>query len=496
MRKSLKKISALILIFLMTINVTVFVAYATDTVLSKDFSASDNSFTARVNIAVDKTTVGPGESFKFNLSIENVSNADSTKLENFFWTFATYAEKTAYTKVVNIPSPTYDEGLTYTSTSFTKPTMLKLENNSLDSYNISDLKAGLEFTVLDTVNPTTLTFTNSVNINSLVNATSIQFDPITITITDTPTPDPEPVEATYTVSAKPSADSVYAGDTFTVDVVASADKTADIAAADAVLQYDKELVKPIKAEAKTLTKGEALYYTDGKNGVEADGQGRLTTWGDTASVGPDGLVLATYTFEALQTGNAQFSIAEGAKIGKSGETAEFAATSGAAASVEIKNIPDEKVLIANSDYKGAPDGKQVLKYIAQSMPAEGSAYFYGDDAQPLYYAGDDSDGKHVFLGFVDASLTLDTLASVSEKTGSYETLSVDGDLNGSGSVNAVDSLIAYDLASGVYSSDADMSKLSAKARLEADINRDGKVDAADARAIMYKALRINDTSTL
>ena len=484
----LKKKLTLLSISLMVLVMTVSNAFAAETVMSKDYSLND-LFTAKVNITVDRMIVKPGDTFTLDINAENVSNADKTTLEKFTWNFMSTIETEAYTSILESPVPSYDSNLSCNQ----KSTKLILTNDD-DSYKISDFKASLKFTVKETAQPIEFELTNSININNSSSSNLVEFNTIKMQVSNDITP--EPTEATYTISAKLSADSVYVGDTFSVDVVASTDKAADLAAADAVLQYDKDLVKPIKAEAKTLTKGEALFYTDGKNGVENDGQGRLTTWGDTASVGTDGLVIATYTFEALKEGNAQFSIADGAKIGKSGETAEFTAASGAAASVEIKKIPDEKVLISNSAYKGAPDGKQVLKYITQSMPAEGSAYFYGDDAQPLYYAGNDSNGKHVFQGFVDASLTLDTLASVSEKTGSYETLSVDGDLNGSSSVNAVDSLIAYDLASGVYSSDADMSKLDAKARLEADINRDGKVDAADARAIMYKALRINDTSAL
>ena len=304
----------------------------------------------------------------------------------------------------------------------------------------------------------------------------------------------EPVEPAYEIAAKPSAESAYVDDTFKVDVVASANQTADLAAVDAVLNYDKDLVKPTAVETKNLTKGEALYYTNGTNGVTTEGQGKIATYGDTASVGTDGLVVATYTFEALKAGTATFSIADGAKVGKSGETAEFAATSAAAASVEINEVPDEKILISNDVYKGAPTGKQVLKYISKNMPAEGSAYFYGDDTAPLYYAGDNDEGKHVFLGFVDSTLTLDTLGTVSEKTGTYETLAYDGDLNVTGSVNAIDALIAYDLSNSIYAADTDMSKLSAKARLNADINKDGAVTAADARAILYKGLGINDPS--
>ncbi len=326
-----------------------------------------------------------------------------------------------------------------------------------------------------------------------------EFSSVNINV-GTATPDPEPTETTYEISAKPSAESVNVGNSFTVDVVASADQDVEIAAVNAVIKYDSTLVKPVAAVSKALSNGipadgkkdPSVTYHGDESGVDnPDGQGTIFLFGNKEKTGEDGLVVATYTFEALKSGNAEFSITEGATIGKSGETADFAAKSGAPAAVEIAEIPDKKIIISGDTYNGAPEGENVLKYIAKAMPAEGNAYFYGDNAEPLYYAGETAEGEYLFLGFVKESSTA-ALKEVSEKASSYVKLSDSGDLNDSGSVNAIDSLIAYELSNGIYKSDTDMSKLSAKARLEADINRDDTVDSKDARAIMYKALNIQD----
>lgn len=483
---NVKKFLSIITLAVLIINSTLSVAFATDNVLSKEYSLSD-SFTAKVNLTLDKATVRPGDSFSLNLTAENISNADKEKLNCLFWTFSTQAEKTAYLKSTDSPVIACDSNL---NPSILLGKKLKIIENKSDDYSVSDIDISLTFKVKENAEPTQLNFTNSIAINSEASSDVIEIGSISVDVVDASVE----TEATYTVSTETSADSVYAGDKFNVDVVASADQATDFASLEAILQYDKELVKPIGAKATAInTEATPLFYTDGSNGVTTDGTGKVYLYGKSEQTGTDGLVVATYEFEALKPGSASFSIADGAGIGRSGKPDfDIKAISGAASTVEINVLPDEKYLISNADYKGAPDGKQVLKYVAKDMPANGNAYFYGEDASPLYYAYDDNDGKHVFLGFVDAALTNDTLAAVTEKAGKYETLSYTGDINRNGSINAVDSLIAYDLATGVYSVDSDMSILTAQRRLEADINNDGKVTAADARAIMFKALGIDD----
>ncbi len=475
---------------------TVSVSFAAETVISKDLNAADNSYSAKLNLKIDKTEVKPGDNIEISMGVENVLNADKTKfiIGVFDIYDTTKNEKEPFVNVLNsceVSSTT--DGLTVTN-AVANAGKVMFQNKTSADINISDFVVKLNLKIKDNIESKVINLSPGITVNSTNLTDKIYFGTVQISITDTPTPDPTPTEATYTVSTKPSADSVYAGDEFNVDVVASADQATDLASLEAILQYDKELVKPVKAKAKAInTDYTPLFYTDGSNGVTTDGTGKIYIYGNSEQTGTGGLVVATYEFEALKPGNASFSIAKGARVGRTGKPdADITAISGATSTVEIKEKPDEKCLISNADYKGAPDGKQVLKYVAKDMPADGNAYFYGEDASPLYYAYDDSEGKHVFLGFVDAALTNDTLAAVTDKTGKYEILSYTGDINRNNSINAVDSLIAYDLATGVYSVDSDMSILTAQRRLEADINKDGKVTAADARAIMFKALGIDD----
>ena len=499
---------------------TVTVSFAGEIVQTKEYSFKNDSQTwsAKVTAKVDKAQVKPGEEFNISLSVENISGADEVNVSNVIWQLTNYAQRVGdsasnllgwysvldgkldpddpYQDVYDAVTKTGTNGLNVSNSSPVYFYSIKASAEEGKEVKISELTLNAKVkTKKDAQTGTAKLFGDAVSlmINTSQTTDGIHFDEIPIEITNNPTDDQTPTETTYTVSAKPSVTSAYVGDTFNVDVVASADQAADLAAVDAVLNYDKDLVKPIGATAIAInTTATPLYYTDGTNGITTDGTGKVYLYGSSAQTGTDGLVVATYQFEALKSGTASFSIADGAKIGKSGTTADIAAASGTASTVAINEVPDEKSLISNADYKGAPTGKQVLKYVAKDMPASGNAYFYGEDTTPLYYAYDNNDGKHVFLGFVDAGLTNDTLAAVTEKTGNYETLSYTGDINKNDSINAVDSLIAYDLATGVYSADSDMSTLTAQRRLEADINKDGTVTAADARAIMFKALGIAD----
>ena len=325
-------------------------------------------------------------------------------------------------------------------------------------------------------------------------------DTFDIKIVDsTSDPGGETESPSYTISPVVTDTAKQVGDTFTVSAVVTADQAdAGLAAVDAVLNYDKNLVKPVSSSTATLTEGTAGYYGDGETGITTDGTGRINTWGTSVPVGDSGVAVATYTFEAVAPGDAVFRIADGALVGQSGNPADIAATAGEAATVTISEAPAEIGLISNETYKGAPDGFQILRYAANALPAEGNAFFYGEDTTPLFYAGQDEEtGKHVFFGFVDSTLTEVSPESVQEKSGEYITLAHDGDINLNEAVNAIDSLIAYDLSNGnqTYREDSGFAALSGQSRLEADVNNDGVVSADDARAAMYKALGIAETLT-
>jgi len=300
--------------------------------------------------------------------------------------------------------------------------------------------------------------------------------PGTITVTGGGSGGDENDDAAYTISPTTTATSADIGTTFDVDIVVSADE--DIAAVDAVLDFDTDYVRFVSATINS----DAF---DGDNS-SADQNG-LKAFGNSTAVG-DGLVVATYKFKAIAAGDAVFSIQDGAVFGKTGDTLNIPATSGAPVSVTINASGDDDDdettatvgLISNEDFNAAPTGYQVLRYVADTLPT--GAYFYGADSEALYYSGETENGKHVFLGFVDASLQTAGLAEVTDKAGTYVTLDYSGDLNGNG-ITAVDALIAYDLSQGVYANDPDMT---AKMRFEADYNNDGAVTIDDARAILFK----------
>ena len=283
--------------------------------------------------------------------------------------------------------------------------------------------------------------------------------------------DPEPTPATYTITPVASVSDVEVGDIFTVDVAVSADDAAaTFAAVTAQLDFDSALVECTGVTYGALTLGNATT-------------GGLIQYYDTnsATVGSAGSVIATYTFEAIADGTAVFSIASGAKVGKSGSTAEIPATVGADATVVISAVADTSIIL-NAVYKGAPTGFNVVRYATDVFPGNDEAYFYGADTVPLFYAGT-SEGKYVFVGFVTDTEAL----AVSLQAGTTVAIVYDGDINGNDTVNAIDALITHELANGVYAADM-FELLSAQQRFEADVNGDGVVDAADARAIIIKAI--------
>jgi hypothetical protein len=293
-----------------------------------------------------------------------------------------------------------------------------------------------------------------------------------------PTPPPGPVYS-YTVSPVAASGAVALSDTFEIKVVVTADDpAAEFAAVDATLGYNSAKVQFVGATFAWTT-GEALI------------SGRIAGYGDSQVVG-NGVAVATYTFKAEEAGDAVFTI-NGAKIGQTGNTADFDATGGSVTVNIEAPAAAEPGLIARDLFKSAPEGYQLLKYLADTLPEAGNAYYYGDETSPLYYAGQ-SGSQYVFVGFVPDSVTAGSIGAVTAKAGSYETIAYDGDVNGNAETNAIDALIVHDIAGGstVYAADTAFDVLSALDRLESDFNNDGKVDAADARAILYASLGTND----
>jgi hypothetical protein len=292
--------------------------------------------------------------------------------------------------------------------------------------------------------------------------------------------DPESATYSYTISPGVNSLSAAVGDKIAVSVTVTADKPeATFAALDATLNFDSSKVSFVGAEFKPA-------WTSG----EATSGGKIAGYGESADVG-GGAVVAEYTFTAQAAGAAEFSIASGAKIGVSGSAADISASSGASVTVNI-SAPSEVALIGRASFMSAPRGYQAIRYVADALPSAGSAYYYGEDTTPLLYAGW-SDAGYVFVGFIADSVQSADVGAITQKTGSYETVSYDGDVNGSDITNAIDALVVYDITSeGYYADDTGFETLSRLDRMEADFNKDGVVNAADARAILYASLGMSD----
>ena len=472
-------------------------------------AVSVTSDDVNLNVTVDKTEVEPGgeltfacvtesnttpyTSLRLNLRRDSVTGTDNQSLNRIFTSDSFKSE--GPWESINISDPGYlDMPNTITTTIYAT----RLYVSAVDVENpISDVGRIFTWTVkVNETVPVGAEISLKADVTTSVQTEQVYSDQtINIKIVDS-TSDPgdgETESPSYTISPVVTDTAKQVGDTFTVSAVVTADQAdAGLAAVDAVLNYDKNLVKPVSSTAGAITTNGNFDFD------ESAGTGKIFAYGNSVPVGDSGVTVATYTFEAVAPGDAVFSIADGALVGQSGNSADIAATAGEAATVTISEAPAEIGLISNETYKGAPDGFQILRYAANALPAEENAFFYGEDTTPLFYAGqDEKTGKHVFLGFVDSTLTEVSPESVQEKSGEYITLAHDGDINLNEAVNAIDSLIAYDLSNGnqTYLEDSGFAALSGQSRLEADVNNDGVVSADDARAAMYKALGIVETVT-
>lgn len=470
------------------------VIFSSMSAFAADIGDDTSSNNYIMGVSIDKTEVAPGESFTITYTKKCTNPCYSGQAA---LTPATGKYTEYFSDVTSIPGELFKEAGLNAPDRITTLNGNEIRIIYPNGSNVID-KSGELFSITCTIKDDapsgTFSFTSNssqytkANSNRQLETFQHSFQ---LTIKGSEKTDPA-----YTITPVVSDTAKYVGDTFDVKVNVSADQAdAGLSAADAFLNYDKTLVRPTAVSTQTLTEGSALYYTDGTNGVTADGTGVIKTYGDSVLVGESGVTVATYTFEAIAPGDASFSIADGAKVGQSGNPADIAAASGDPAVVTISETPSTIELISNDQYKGAPTDYQVLRYTANALPAEGSAYFYGDSESPLLCAGQNDAGKYVFLGFVDSALTNDTLAAVTEKehTDGYITVAHDGDVNLNGTVNAIDALIAYDLSNGneAYLADASFESLSIQSRLEADVDNDGCVDAKDARAVIYKALNID-----
>jgi hypothetical protein len=149
----------------------------------------------------------------------------------------------------------------------------------------------------------------------------------------------------------------------------------------------------------------------------------------------------------------------------------------------------DAVLVADTNL--APTGYSLLKVTSNYQPAGG--FSYGSDGIGLFYSSKlSTGGSYVYLYIVNDANSEAAKAKVTAVTeeGTVPEIAYSGDVNGNNKTNIFDAQIAYDLSVGhaSYTGDTTFAKLSVAQRLEADYDGNGKVELADATAIMAALL--------
>jgi hypothetical protein len=260
------------------------------------------------------------------------------------------------------------------------------------------------------------------------------------------------------------------GNPFTVDVklTKSADADGDVAAVQALLNYDAEFVAP---------------QTPLPADVSQNGEGQLiiSKYDMSDGVG-DGIVVASVPFAPIKAGDAVFSISGDDEL-------ELEVTlSGAKDALAAEPGDDLTVTIAESkrvsfgDYAGLPTGYKLLKYEVDAAPD--TVWTYGEGGPAMHYAK--IEGLHYLTYIVES--TIDATNAESPVETGLAIVENDGNLNDNIKLQITDAQIASDLAKGHvnYTDDTDFSYLSVEARLKADVNNDGAITSDDADAIQYR----------
>ena len=284
--------------------------------------------------------------------------------------------------------------------------------------------------------------------------------------------DPTPT-GSYTASlGTPSPEKVAPGETFTVDVMMTSE--SDLAAGELELSYDPEF-----ATIKSIALAEGLQ-SSGEQTIDNDaGTAKISFFGNTASAA-DGLTVATVTFEAASEGTASVSITS-ATAAASGNTADLDVT---VPSSPVTVTVEASDTITVSTYTPS---YTLVKYIPAAPLEAGQVAMYSD--HPMYTLTKE-DGTVTWLYLAESGVTTETaegnITTGAGTAGGAVALPgavadlLAGDLNSSNAVNIVDAQIAYDVATEVYS---DFTKVDMLHWLMADVNGDGTVTTADARAI-------------
>lgn len=152
--------------------------------------------------------------------------------------------------------------------------------------------------------------------------------------------------------------------------------------------------------------------------------------------------------------------------------------------ITIVKEAERELVVEVSNYVEA-DGKTVFLVTVKGAADTGKTFAY--DGNKMYKTtayGDDVYSYLVFSGAQESLTADDAKANITQIDGEDEVLTQTFDVNETGLVDINDAQLAYNMYKGKYS---DFSEVSVRKFLKADANSDGKLNSADAVAIVAEA---------
>ncbi|MDR3294400.1 MAG: dockerin type I domain-containing protein [Clostridiales Family XIII bacterium] len=295
-----------------------------------------------------------------------------------------------------------------------------------------------------------------------------------------------PPAAGFTVAPVTAATPTVGDVSFDVDIKLSSDPAASaFASLKAEFTYDSAALQFIGTAPDTKYAGVVVSA--------ADGSGKITRIGDAATaqtVADGGLLLATLQFKPLAPATDSAITVSGAYTGQVGAGEDDVGAPAAGGTALVTIAPAEQppadedyvILAPTSTVTGAPDGYTLLKYVVPTLPAGGKGYAY--NGSDMFYSEKLSTANaHVFLYYVPDTVTDAAAKAAIAESAAIVSVHYDGRVNNDEIVDVFDAQIVYDLANGHANYAADFTALGMANRLAADIDGDGEITPADARAI-------------
>ncbi|MDR0905713.1 MAG: hypothetical protein LBN00_06025 [Oscillospiraceae bacterium] len=254
--------------------------------------------------------------------------------------------------------------------------------------------------------------------------------------------------------------------TFVVDVKASASGSQPIAAIQAGLTFDSSIVTFVSA-----TNGFA-FGTYGSN--------KISRFGDAIPLTAEPITISTITFEVLAAGDPQIKLTSPKVSGAAITDTSTGTAAGDGTELDLTILPYVAPVVDTvylTAYNGSPSGYQLLKFVPAT---DEGAYQY--DGIQLYKSA--KLGGYVYLvNETDEEVALGKI----EAGGTSTAINYNGNVNGDADIDIFDAQIAYDLATNHanYTAADGFTVVGIAARLAADVDGDGNVTTADARAIQY-----------